>query len=85
MCYIFQSQSQCCNNAIFQTIPADSPTLVEPSLVKVDLERLKVDIKKYESAGVLDDNSIIYWKSFLGKGVQYYDNKFHFLLAGIRP
>ena len=39
---------------------------MEPSLAKIDLKRLKTDMKKYNSAGIFSEDSVIYWRNFLG-------------------
>ena len=55
-----------------QETPIGHPSLVKPNLDKIDLQRLKGDVKKYEVSGALSRDACAYWKSFLGN---FYKNR----------
>jgi len=45
-------------------LPSGCPSLVESNSEKVDLPRLKVDVIKYEKAGVFNESATQWWSEF---------------------
>ena len=58
-----------------QSVPSGIPELVEPSLLKIDLPHLILDIPKYERAGVFDSGVGEWWRSFLADFEAKYGKK----------
>jgi hypothetical protein len=57
---------------MMQEMPVDHPSLVRPSLDKIDLPHLCSDIKKCKEAGIFSDADIEWWDQFLASFEQKY-------------
>ena len=53
-------------------MPVGYPNLVNPTLDKIDFPHLCNDIKKYNEAGILRDDSFTWWQQFLSKFMKTY-------------